>query len=83
MKAKNANLRKLTPLMEQIMESITEYFKEEDDFFFKKGEQKGKQESKQKAIVKFLKDGILTTKQLASYFEVSEELVEELRKQLP
>ena len=79
MKAKNANLRKLTPLMEQIMESITEYFKEEDDFFFKKGEQKGKQE----AILKFLKDGLLTSKQLASYFEVSEEFVEELRKQLP
>lgn len=73
-----ANLRKLTPLIEQIMDSITEYFKEEDDFFFKKGEQKGKQET----ILKFLKDGILTTKQLASYFDVPEAFVEDLRKRL-
>ncbi len=73
-----ANLRKLTPLIEQIMDSITEYIREEDDFLFKKGEQKGKQE----AILKFLKDGILTSKQLASYFEVSEAFVEDLRKRL-
>ncbi|MDJ1495163.1 hypothetical protein QNI19_19645 [Cytophagaceae bacterium DM2B3-1] len=97
-----ANLRKLSPFIEQIMESITNYIKEEDDYFFKKGErigeqkgrqeglleglqegeQKGKQAGKQEAILKFLKDGILTTKQLASYFDVSEEFVEDLRKSL-
>ncbi|MDJ1471116.1 hypothetical protein [Xanthocytophaga flava] len=101
-----ANLRKLSPFIEQIMESITNYIKEEDDYFFKKGErigelkgeqkgrqeglleglqegeQKGKQAGKQEAILKFLKDGILTTKQLASYFDVSEEFVEDLRKNL-
>ncbi len=73
-----ANLRRLTPFIEQIMESITEYIREEDDFLFKKGKQKGKQE----AILKFLKDGILTSKELASYFEVSEAFVEDLRKRL-
>ncbi|MDJ1482693.1 hypothetical protein QNI19_08140 [Cytophagaceae bacterium DM2B3-1] len=85
-----ANLRKLSPFIEQIMESITNYIKEEDDYFFKKGErigelkgeQKGRQEGKQEAILKFLKDGILTTKQLASYFDVTEEFVEDLRKNL-
>ncbi len=81
-----ANLRKLSPLIEQIMESITNYIKEEDDYFFKKGERIGKQEGllegKQEAILKFLKDGILTTKQLASYFDVSEEFVEKLRQQI-
>ncbi|MDJ1506767.1 hypothetical protein [Xanthocytophaga agilis] len=93
-----ANLRKLSPFIEQIMESITNYIKEEDDYFFKKGErigeqkgrqegrqeglQEGKQEGKQEAILKFLKDGILTTKQLASYFDVTEEFVEDLRKSL-
>jgi predicted transposase/invertase (TIGR01784 family) len=85
-----ANLRKLSPFIEQIMESITKYFKEEDDYFFKKGEQIGKQEGllegkqkgKQEAILKFLKDGILTTKQLASYFDVTEAFVENLRNQL-
>lgn len=74
-----ANLRKITPFIEQIMDSIAQYIREEDDFFFKKGRLEGKQET----IVKFLKDGLLTTKQLASYFEVSEEFVENLRKQLP
>jgi len=73
-----ANLRQLIPFIEQIMESITNYIKEEDDYFFKKGEKKGKQE----AILRFLKAGILTTKQLSTFFEVSEEFVEELRKQL-
>jgi predicted transposase YdaD len=68
------------------MDSITKYIKEEDDYLFKKGEQKGKQkgilEGKQEAILKFLKDGLLTTKQLASYFDVTEDFVEQLRKQL-
>lgn len=78
-----ANLRRLTPFVEQIMDSITEYIREEDDFLFRKGERKGEQKSKQEAILKFLKDGILTSQQLASYFEVSEAFVEDLRKQLP
>lgn len=76
------------------MHSITKYIKEEDDYLFKKGEQKGlvegeqkgklegKLEGKQEAIVNFLKAGVLNKKQLASYFEVSEEFIEELRKQL-
>jgi hypothetical protein len=60
------------------MDSITKYIKEEDDYLFKKGVAQKTRET----IFKFLKDGLLTTKQLASYFEVSEEFVEELRKQL-
>jgi hypothetical protein len=39
-----ANLRSLQPLTEKLMESITKYFKEENDFLFQKGELKGKLE---------------------------------------
>ncbi|MDJ1472661.1 hypothetical protein [Xanthocytophaga flava] len=81
-----ANLRKLTPFVEIMIESISQYIKEEDDFLFKRGERKGKLEGEQKgkteAILKFLKDGILTTQQLATYFDVTEEFVEDLRKSL-
>ncbi|MDJ1496746.1 hypothetical protein QNI19_27680 [Cytophagaceae bacterium DM2B3-1] len=77
-----ANLRKLTPFVEIMIESISQYIREEDDFLFKKGKLEGKQEGKTDAILKFLKDGILTTQQLASYFDVTEEFVEDLRKNL-
>ncbi|MDJ1492470.1 hypothetical protein QNI19_05980 [Cytophagaceae bacterium DM2B3-1] len=53
---------------------------------FQEGEQKGKQEGKleekTETIRKFLKDGMLTTQQLASYFDVTEEFVENLRLNL-
>ncbi|MDJ1483614.1 hypothetical protein QNI16_24155 [Cytophagaceae bacterium YF14B1] len=97
-----ANLRKLTPFVEIMIESISQYIKEEDDFLFKKGQLKGKEEgklegrlegkqegkqegieqTKRDTILKFLKDGVLTTQQLASYFDVTEEFVEDLRKNL-
>ncbi|MDJ1505572.1 hypothetical protein [Xanthocytophaga agilis] len=77
-----ANLRKLTPFIELMIDSITQYIKEEDDFLFKKGEQKGERKGKAEAILKFLKDGVLTTQQLVSYFDVTEEFVEELKKSL-
>ncbi|MDJ1479141.1 hypothetical protein QNI16_01520 [Cytophagaceae bacterium YF14B1] len=85
-----ANLRKLTPFVEIMIESISQYIREEDDFLFKKGQLKGKEEGKlegeqkgkTEAILKFLKDNILTTQQLASYFDVTEEFVEGLRKSL-
>ncbi len=77
-----ANLRKLKPFIEQIMESITKYFKPEEDFLYKKGKLEGKEEGKLEVIVKFLKEGVLTTKQIASFFEVSEESVEQLRKEI-
>ncbi|MDJ1505397.1 hypothetical protein [Xanthocytophaga agilis] len=89
-----ANLRKLTPFVEIMIESISQYIKEEDDFLFKKGQLKGKEEGikegklegieqkTRETIVKFLKDGVLTTQQLASYFDVTEEFVEDLRKNL-
>jgi len=89
-----ANLRGLSPLIEQIMESILKYIREEDDLLFKKGVQQGKQEGllegeakgikqgKQEAMLRLLKAGILTTPQLASLFEVSEEFIEQLRQQL-
>ncbi|MDJ1471902.1 hypothetical protein [Xanthocytophaga flava] len=81
-----ANLRKLTPFVEIMIESISQYIKEEDDFLFKKGQLKGKEEGieqkTRETILKFLKDGVLTTQQLASYFDVTEEFVEDLRKSL-
>ncbi|MDJ1471908.1 hypothetical protein [Xanthocytophaga flava] len=89
-----ANLRKLTPFVEIMIESISQYIKEEDDFLFKKGQLKGEEkgrlegklegieQNKRETILKFLKDGVLTTQQLASYFDVTEEFVEDLRKNL-
>jgi len=85
-----ANLRQLSPLIEQIMQSITDFIKEDDDYFFKKGEQKGrlegeekgKLEGKRESIANFLRAGILTTAQLASLFEVSEEFVEQIRGEI-
>ncbi|MDJ1500698.1 hypothetical protein [Xanthocytophaga agilis] len=69
-----------------MIDSISKYIKEEDGILFKRGEKKGRLEGKQEGkleektetIRKFLKDGILTTQQLASYFDVSEEFVENL-----
>lgn len=78
-----ANLRKLNPFIEQIMDSITEYIKQEDDYFFKKGKQEGIEQNKREIILRFLRDGVLTTRQIASYFEVSEAFIEELRAKLP
>ena len=77
-----ANLRGLSPLIEHIMQSITDFIKEEDDYFFKKGRQEGKLEGRQEAILRLLKAGVLTTTQLASLFEVSEEFIESLRGQI-
>ncbi|MDJ1494807.1 hypothetical protein QNI19_17845 [Cytophagaceae bacterium DM2B3-1] len=76
-----ANLRKLTLFVETMIDSISQYIKEEDDFLFKRGE-KGRLEGKQQTILKFLKDGVLTAQQLASYFDVSKEFVGDLRKSL-
>ncbi len=73
-----ANLRKLKPFIEQIMESITKYIKPEDDFLYKKGKLEGKLE----VIEKFLKEGVLTIKQIASYFDVSEDLVHSVQESL-
>ncbi len=84
-----ANLRKLKPFIEQIMESITKYFKPEEDFLYKKGEQLGLQKGEQskqqeiKAMVqRFLQEGFLTTQQIAFGIGVSEEFVEEIRKEM-
>ena len=52
------------------MESITQYIKPEDDFFFRKGAEKGAEQKTRETILKFLRDGVLTTSRLASYFEV-------------
>ncbi|MDJ1479137.1 hypothetical protein QNI16_01500 [Cytophagaceae bacterium YF14B1] len=73
-----------------MIDSISKYIKEEDDILFKRGEKKGRLEGKQEGkweektetIRKFLKDGMLTTQQLASYFDVTEEFVEGLKKEL-
>jgi hypothetical protein len=81
-----ANLRGLSPLIEQIMQSITPYIREEDDYFFKKGIAQGIEQGLEKgieqAILRLLKAGVLSTGQLASLFEVSEAFVEQLRRRL-
>ncbi len=72
------NLRKLKPFVEQIMDSVLKYFDPEIDPWYIKGKEEGKRE----LILKFLKDGVLTTEQIAFYFDVSPEQVEALRAEL-
>lgn len=45
-----SNLRKLQPLINNIMENISKYFKEENDYFFVKGREEGREEGIEKGI---------------------------------
>ncbi len=88
-----ANLRKLKPFLEQIMESITKYFKPEEDFLYKKGEQLGLEKGEKRAlerqqqevkamIQRFLKEGLLTTQQIAIGIGVPETFVEHIKAEM-
>ncbi len=92
-----ANLRKLKPFIEQVMEALSKYIKPEDDFLYQKGKQEGKLEGKQegkleetkhkqeeiKAMIRrFLQEGLLTVPQIAFGIGVSEAFVEQIRKEM-
>jgi predicted transposase/invertase (TIGR01784 family) len=87
-----ANLRTFKTYMEEVMESLTKYFKEENDYFFRKGEQKGEDKGIVKGeelgiektiqIVKALKDKQLSLDQIADLFEVSLEKVKNIQEEL-
>lgn len=75
------------------MESITKYFKPEEDFLYKKGEQLGLEKGEQRAlerqqkeikamIQRFLKEGLLTTQQIAIGIGVPEAFVEQIKREM-
>ena len=67
------NLRKLKPFIAAIMESITQYIKPEDDYFYIKG--------KQEVIVSLLQKTDFSNEQIAEIVNVQVDLVERVRKE--
>jgi predicted transposase/invertase (TIGR01784 family) len=81
------NLRKLKPFITTIMESITQYIKPEDDYFYKKGVEEGIEEGvergiekeKLEVIVSLLQKTSFSNEQIAEIVNVPTDLVERIR----
>jgi hypothetical protein len=72
-----AQLRKLDIKFAEAMESITKFFKEENDPFFRRGEAKGSQNKAVTIAREMKKDGI-PVEQIAKFTELSIEEIEKL-----
>ncbi len=72
-----AQLRKLDIKFAEAMESVTKFFKEEKDPFFRKGEAKGRKEEAVAIAREMKKDGI-PMDQIIKFTKLSIEEVEEL-----
>jgi hypothetical protein len=81
-----ANLRNLQSLTQEITESITKYFKEENDFLYQKGEKIGEQRGEQKKeynfIVNLLEETDFSDEKIAALTDADLELVRQIREQL-
>jgi len=79
-------LRKLVPINEVIMESITKYILEktdiESDIFFQKGEEKGKAEGKEEEVKNLLTRTEFSIDKIASIADVTEEFVLKVKADL-
>jgi predicted transposase/invertase (TIGR01784 family) len=79
------NLRKLKPFITSIMESITQYIKPEDDYFYKKGieegVEKGVEKDKQEVIIRLLRKTSFSNEQIAEIVNVPVDLVERIKKE--
>jgi len=73
-----ANLRKLKPLIEQLMESITKYIKPEDDFLYKKGVE----HEKHSVVIRLLNKETFTDEQIAQIAAVPPAMVAQTRKEI-
>jgi hypothetical protein len=71
------NLRKLKPFITTIMESITQYIKPEDDYFYKKGIEKEKQE----VVISLLRKTSFGNEQIAEIVNVPVDFVKRIRKE--
>ncbi|MCU0355797.1 MAG: hypothetical protein MUD08_19000 [Cytophagales bacterium] len=80
------NLRSIKPFVEEIMESITQYFKPENDYLYKLGEQIGEQSEAEKQkrlfVTNLLEKTDFSVAQIAELAEVSPELVEQIKNEL-
>jgi hypothetical protein len=74
------NLRKLKPFITTIMESITQYIKPEDDYFYKKGVEMGVEKDKQEVVISLLRKTSFSNEQIAEIVNVPVSLVERIRK---
>jgi len=72
-----AQLRKLDVKFEEAMESITKFFKIENDPFFQRGEAKGRKENAIAVAIEMKKDGI-SADQIAKFTKLSIEEIEKL-----
>ena len=81
-----AQLRKLSNQIDEIMDSIATFFKEEDDALYIRGERVGLQRGEGKAIEKLVTNLILksklTVQQISEMAEVSVAYVEEVQQRL-
>ena len=79
-------LRKLVPINEVIMESITKYLMEktdiESDPYFKRGEEKGRSEGKSEVIKSLLAQTDFSIDKIASIAGVTEDLVRQVKADL-
>jgi hypothetical protein len=74
-----AGLRNLQPLTEKLMESITKYFKEENDFLFQKGELKERQRKEYIFINSLLEETNFSDEKIALMADADLELVQKIR----
>ncbi|GAB4020533.1 hypothetical protein GCM10028808_61980 [Spirosoma migulaei] len=91
-------LRKLQSVLETVMEKLTQYFKEQEDPFYKKGErlgfslglengkkqgiEQGKSSKERLVVLNLLKETSLSTQEISRLTEVSISFVEALKKEL-
>ncbi|GAB4023144.1 hypothetical protein GCM10028773_39080 [Spirosoma koreense] len=79
-------LRKLQPVLETVMEKLTQFFKEQEDPFFQKGERlgfdRGLENGKRLVILNLLKETNFSIHKIARLADVQVSLVEQLKKGL-
>jgi hypothetical protein len=67
------------PQFEKVMESVTKFFKEENDFLYRKGEVKGREEQKLKFVTYLVTQAGLSDEQVAEIAEVPVSSVKSVR----
>ncbi|GAB4051021.1 RpnC/YadD family protein [Spirosoma litoris] len=83
-------LRKLQPVLETVMEKLTQYFKEQEDPFYKKGErlgfsvglENGRKQGIELVVSNLLRETALSISEIARLAEVPISFVEALKKEL-
>jgi hypothetical protein len=77
-----AQLRSLVSKNIDIMESISSFFKEENDIFYRRGERKGAEGKSFEFVKKLLLANKFATPEIVNYAGVTEDFVEKVKKTL-